>query len=48
MSLSITWLGHSTFVIGLPTGQRIVTDPWLGNPKCPPAFPGPRRSRPWT
>ena len=36
--LSITWLGHSTFLIGLPSGKRIVTDPWLGNPSCPPAF----------
>jgi L-ascorbate metabolism protein UlaG (beta-lactamase superfamily) len=37
MSLSITWLGHSTFVITTPGGKRIVTDPWLeGNPKCPP------------
>jgi L-ascorbate metabolism protein UlaG (beta-lactamase superfamily) len=32
MSLSITWLGHSTFLIGLPSGQRLVTDPWLSNP----------------
>ena len=37
MSLSITWLGHSTFVITTPGGKRIVTDPWLeGNPRCPP------------
>jgi L-ascorbate metabolism protein UlaG (beta-lactamase superfamily) len=37
MSLSITWLGHSTFVITTPGGKRIVTDPWLdGNPMCPP------------
>jgi L-ascorbate metabolism protein UlaG (beta-lactamase superfamily) len=35
MALAITWLGHSTFLIALPTGQRIVTDPWLGNPRCP-------------
>jgi L-ascorbate metabolism protein UlaG (beta-lactamase superfamily) len=35
--LSITWLGHSTFIIVTPGGKRIVTDPWLeGNPKCPP------------
>jgi L-ascorbate metabolism protein UlaG (beta-lactamase superfamily) len=39
--LSITWLGHSTFVIGLPGGQRIVTDPWLGNPSCPPEMARP-------
>jgi L-ascorbate metabolism protein UlaG (beta-lactamase superfamily) len=33
--LTITWLGHSTFLLGLPSGQRILTDPWLGNPRCP-------------
>lgn len=34
--LSITWLGHSTFIITTPGGKRIVTDPWLeGNPMCP-------------
>lgn len=38
MSLSITWLGHSTFIIALPNGTRVITDPWLGNPNCPPAF----------
>jgi L-ascorbate metabolism protein UlaG (beta-lactamase superfamily) len=37
--LSITWYGHSTFVIVTPGGKRIVTDPWLeGNPKCPPSM----------
>jgi L-ascorbate metabolism protein UlaG (beta-lactamase superfamily) len=36
-SLSITWLGHATFIITTPGGKRIVTDPWLeGNPMCPP------------
>ncbi len=39
--LSITWLGHSTFIIALPSGKRIITDPWLGNPNCPPAFSKP-------
>jgi L-ascorbate metabolism protein UlaG (beta-lactamase superfamily) len=41
MSLSITWLGHSTFLLVLPDGRRIVTDPWLGNPNCPAAFAKP-------
>ena len=37
-ALSITWLGHATFIITTPGGKRIVTDPWLeGNPMCPPA-----------
>jgi L-ascorbate metabolism protein UlaG (beta-lactamase superfamily) len=39
--LSVTWLGHSTFVIGLPSGRRIVTDPWLSNPSCPPRWSKP-------
>ena len=39
--VSITWLGHSTFLIVLPGGKRVITDPWLGNPKCPPAFANP-------
>ena len=35
-NISITWLGHATFVITTPGGKRIVTDPWLeGNPACP-------------
>ena len=37
-AISITWLGHSTFIIGLPSGKRVITDPWLGNPNCPKAF----------
>lgn len=37
--LSITWYGHSTFLITTPGGQRIVTDPWLeDNPLCPPGM----------
>jgi L-ascorbate metabolism protein UlaG (beta-lactamase superfamily) len=37
--LSITWFGHSTFLITTPGGKRIVTDPWLeGNPLCPPGM----------
>ena len=35
-ALSITWLGHATFIITTPGGKRVVTDPWLeGNPVCP-------------
>lgn len=34
--LSITWLGHGTFVLVSPGGKRVVIDPWLdGNPSCP-------------
>jgi len=46
MSISITWLGHSTFIIGLPNGKRILTDPWLGNPNCPPALARPEAVKP--
>src|SRR5689334_15413288 len=45
-ALSITWLGHSTFVIGLPSGKRILLDPWLGNPNCPPAYSKPEALKP--
>jgi L-ascorbate metabolism protein UlaG (beta-lactamase superfamily) len=41
MPLAFTWLGHSTFLIDLPSGQRLLTDPWLANPDCPPAFSRP-------
>lgn len=44
--LSISWLGHSTFVIGFPNGKRVVTDPWLGNPNCPPKFAKPESLKP--
>ena len=34
--LSITWLGHSTFVLRSPGGTRIIIDPWVStNPSCP-------------
>jgi L-ascorbate metabolism protein UlaG (beta-lactamase superfamily) len=38
MSIAITWLGHSTFVIRLPAGQRLVMDPWLSGPSVPRAW----------
>ncbi len=41
MSLSISFLGHSAFLVTLPTGQRLAFDPWIGNPKCPPTFAKP-------
>ncbi len=42
--LSITWLGHSTFIVGTPGGKRLLFDPWLGsNPACPDAFKRPPR-----
>ncbi|SVC88203.1 uncharacterized protein METZ01_LOCUS341057, partial [marine metagenome] len=33
---TITWLGHSTFLLGTPGGTRLIFDPWLvDNPRCP-------------
>ena len=35
-ALSITWLGHATFLLVSPGGKRIVFDPWMtGNPSSP-------------
>ena len=32
-TLSITWLGHATFLLTSPAGKRILFDPWVtGNP----------------
>jgi L-ascorbate metabolism protein UlaG (beta-lactamase superfamily) len=37
--LSVTWLGHGTFLLRSPGGRRILIDPWLdGNPSCPEHF----------
>ena len=37
-SLSITWLGHATFLLVSPGGTRILFDPWVtGNPQSPPS-----------
>jgi L-ascorbate metabolism protein UlaG (beta-lactamase superfamily) len=36
MALSITWLGHATFVLRSPGGKTIILDPWVtGNPSSP-------------
>jgi L-ascorbate metabolism protein UlaG (beta-lactamase superfamily) len=41
-SLTITWLGHSTFILCTPGGKRVLFDPWLkGNPSCPEALKKP-------
>lgn len=38
MALSITWLGHATFLLQSPGGKQILFDPWVtGNPKSPEA-----------
>jgi L-ascorbate metabolism protein UlaG (beta-lactamase superfamily) len=46
MALSITWLGHSAFLIVTPDGKRLLTDPWLSNPNCPPEFSKPDALKP--
>lgn len=37
--MNITWLGHSSFLLQLTSGQTILLDPWLeGNPSAPTGF----------
>jgi L-ascorbate metabolism protein UlaG (beta-lactamase superfamily) len=44
MSLSISFLGHSTFIVRTPGGKRLLFDPWLtGNPSCPESLRKPPR-----
>lgn len=33
----VTWLGHSAFSLVSPKGRVLLIDPWLQNPKAPPA-----------
>jgi L-ascorbate metabolism protein UlaG (beta-lactamase superfamily) len=33
--LSITWFGHSAFLLKAPGGKSVLIDPWLENPKAP-------------
>jgi len=41
-TLSLTWLGHGTFLFTTPGGKRVLVDPWLqGNPSCPDALKKP-------
>ena len=36
MALSITWLGHATFLLQSPGGKKLLFDPWVtGNPSSP-------------
>jgi L-ascorbate metabolism protein UlaG (beta-lactamase superfamily) len=44
-SLSITWFGHSTFLLRTPGGKRVLLDPWLReNPSCPEALKKPPKA----
>ncbi len=37
--IDITWLGHATYTLRLPSGEVIVVDPWIdGNPKFPQGY----------
>lgn len=34
--IELTWLGHSTFLVKGPGGERLLVDPWvMQNPACP-------------
>ena len=39
----VTWLGHASFRLDTPGGQRVYIDPWLSNPKCPDSEKEPER-----
>jgi L-ascorbate metabolism protein UlaG (beta-lactamase superfamily) len=41
--VSVTWLGHASFRVDSPGGNRIYVDPWLSNPKCPDSEKEPER-----
>lgn len=34
-NLTITWFGHSAFLLQAPGGKSILIDPWMENPKAP-------------
>jgi L-ascorbate metabolism protein UlaG (beta-lactamase superfamily) len=37
--VSVTWLGHATFLFETAEGKKILVDPWMKeNPKCPEEF----------
>lgn len=37
--ITITWLGHTSFSLQLPTGEVTLIDPWIdGNPKFPAGY----------
>jgi hypothetical protein len=44
--LRFTWLGHSTFLLGLPTGKRVARRSLARNPNCPPEFSKPDSLKP--
>ena len=33
--LTVTWFGHSAFLLESASGKRVLIDPWLDNPKAP-------------
>ena len=35
--VQVTWFGHSAFLLQSPGGKSVLVDPWLENPKAPPA-----------
>jgi L-ascorbate metabolism protein UlaG (beta-lactamase superfamily) len=34
-NLSVTWFGHSAFLLESPRGKKVLIDPWLDNPRAP-------------
>jgi len=35
LKLSVTWFGHSAFLLESPNGKKVLIDPWLDNPQAP-------------
>lgn len=35
-NLTVTWFGHSAFLLESVSGKRVLLDPWLDNPIAPP------------
>jgi L-ascorbate metabolism protein UlaG (beta-lactamase superfamily) len=45
MALTITWFGHSTFLVVTPGGKRVLFDPWFQeNPSCPESLKKPPKA----
>ncbi|BAS28828.1 metal-dependent hydrolase [Limnochorda pilosa] len=42
--VTLTWLGHGTFLLETPGGKRVLIDPWVqSNPACPDRLKSPGR-----
>lgn len=43
-TITVAWLGHSTFLFTTPEGKKILVDPWVeNNPACPASLKNPEQ-----